>query len=227
MGESGTVALSLDLQCSCEVYFSLYNAGFGVQVSLQTSTSQGGGTGAGSKMDTNLPLIAGIGGFFAVAILGVIVGCVAFTCKRRSLRRARVQETSVVSGIPQVKVEAMYPQRRFSQLAAFRLSDTCSVCLERFKASSDIRVLPCKHVYHTPCIDLWFRENHVYITQICCLCKQDCQNFTEESEVETSVFDKSTEKVLPGVLVESLDDSVVESEPTFHRGSVPNSYLRK
>jgi hypothetical protein len=227
MDVSGAMALSLDMQCDCDVYFSIYNAGFGLQVSLQTSISEPGEEEASSQMDTNLPLIAGIGGFFAVAVLGVIVGCVVFVCKRRSMRRAQVQEAVEERGIPQEKVEAMYPQRRFSQLAAFHLSDTCSVCLERFKASSDIRVLSCKHVYHTPCIDLWFRDNHVLDIQVCCLCKQDCQHFTEESEVETSMFDRPTDKALPDVLVESLDDTVVDHEPAFRRGSMHNSYLRK
>lgn len=221
------MALSLDLQTNCEVYFSMYNAGFGLQVSLQSSVSEAGSQSGGGKMDTNLPLIAGIGGFFAVAVIGVIVGCVVFTCRRRNLRRARVQEAVEVHGIAQEKVDMMYPQRRYSQLATFRLSDTCSVCLERFKASSDVRVLPCKHVYHTSCIDLWFHDNHVLFPQICCLCKQDCQHFTEESEVETSMFDKPTDKALPEVLVESLDDTVVDHEPAFRRGSLHNSYLRK
>lgn len=227
MDVSGAMALSLDMQCDCDVYFSIYNAGFGLQVSLQTSISEPGEEEAGSQMDTNLPLIAGIGGFFAVAVLGVIVGCVVFVCKRRSMRRAQVQEAVEERGIPQEKVDAMYPQRRFSQLAAFHLSDTCSVCLERFKASSDVRVLSCKHVYHSPCIDLWFRDNHVLDIQVCCLCKQDCQHFTEESEVETSMFDRPTDKALPDVLVESLDDTVVDHEPAFRRGSMHNSYLRK
>ena len=226
MDVSGVMALSLDMQCNCEVYFSIYNAGFGLQVSLQTSVSEPEQEEASSEMGTNLPLIAGIGGFFAVAVLGVIVGCVVFVCKRRTRRIAREQEAVEERGIPQKKVEAMYPQRRFSQLAAFHLSDTCSVCLERFKASSDIRVLSCKHVYHTPCIDLWFRDNHVLDIQVCCLCKQDCQHFTEESEVETGMFDRPTDKALPEVLVESLDDTVVDHEPAFRRGSMHNNYLR-
>jgi len=227
MEVSGAVALSVELQSDCEVYFSVYNAGFGLQVALQFSRSEPGSQRGGSQTDTNLPLIVGIAGFFAVAVLGVAIGCVVFTCRRRNLRRAQVQEAQEVRGIPQEKVETMYPQRRYSQLAAFQVSDTCSVCLERFKSSSDVRVLPCKHIYHTSCIDLWFHDNHVLFPQICCLCKQDCQHFTEESEVETSMFDKPADKALPEVLVESLDDTVVDHEPAFRRVTMHNSYLRK
>lgn len=161
MQQSGAVALSLDLQCDCQVYFSLYNAGASLQVSLQSSTAESGGSSSESSMDSSLPLIVGIVGFFAVAMLGVGVGCAIFTWKRRSMRGAQVQDEFHADGIAQEKVETMFPQRRFSQLSSFHLSDTCSVCLDRFKSSSDIRVLPCKHVYHSACIDLWFLNNHV------------------------------------------------------------------
>lgn len=160
MEVSGAVALSLDLKCDCEVYFSLYNAGESVEVSLQSSASETGDSGS-SGMSSNLPLIVGICGFSAVAVLGMVVGCAIFVWKRRNFRRVQVQEAPQMHGIAQEKVDTLYPHRRFSQLSAFHLSDTCSVCLERFKPSSDTRVLPCKHVYHTACIDLWFQNNHV------------------------------------------------------------------
>lgn len=153
--------MSLDLQCDCMVYFSLYNAGTSIQVSLQSSTADSGGSSSERSMDSSLPLIVGIVGFFAMAMLGVAVGCVIFMWRRRVMRRVEVQNEFNVEGIAQEKVESMFPQRRFSQLSSFLLSDTCSVCLDRFKSSSDVRVLPCKHIYHSACIDLWFLNNHV------------------------------------------------------------------
>ena len=32
---------------------------------------------------------------------------------------------------------------------------TCSVCTEKFLGSENVRVLPCGHVYHQRCIDMW------------------------------------------------------------------------
>lgn len=225
MNVSGAVDLSLTVKEDGEVYFAIYNAGESLQVTLKPSTAESKGS-EDDSMDTNVPLIAGICGFFAVAILGVIIGCIVFTCKRRHMPRFPTQVQPELSGIPQDKVESLYPQRRFDQLVSFSISETCSVCLERFKASSEIRILPCKHVYHTACIDLWFRNNHVPFTQICCLCKLDCQHFTEDSEMETSIFDKQLDKpTLPEVLVESLDDTVVDHKPQFRRDSLLNGRI--
>lgn len=159
MNTSGAVDLSLSLKEDSEVYFSVYNPGPSVQIAVRSTTSQSNAS-SDSGIDANLPLIAGIAGFFSVAVVGVIVGCVVFTCKRRNLMQTQVRDIEI-HGISQEKVDSLYPQRRFDQLASFNLSDTCSVCLEHFKPSSEVRVLPCKHVYHMTCIDLWFRDNHV------------------------------------------------------------------
>ena len=150
-----------------------------------------------------------------------------FTCKRRRMRRGVVPvETPEAHGIATNKVEAMFPTRTFQQVAAFRVSDTCSVCLEHFKTSSPIRVLPCKHVYHTTCIDLWFKDNHVSATQICCLCKMDCQNFTEETEVETGMFEK-TEKQGAEIFVENLDETVEDASRDLRSRSALNYAKRR
>lgn len=47
--------------------------------------------------------------------------------------------------------ERMRPESRNRPL-------TCSVCTEDFYESDDIRVLPCRHIYHRSCIDPWLLD---------------------------------------------------------------------
>ncbi|KAJ1646039.1 hypothetical protein IWQ61_010243 [Dispira simplex] len=47
----------------------------------------------------------------------------------------------------------------------------CIICLETLDIGDTIRQLPCGHVYHPPCIDVWLTQKSVQ----CPLCKYDCQ----------------------------------------------------
>ncbi len=44
----------------------------------------------------------------------------------------------------------------------------CSICLGDYEEGEDIRLLPCGHMFHVPCIDAWLQIN-----RICPLCKAD------------------------------------------------------
>ncbi|CAL8082040.1 unnamed protein product [Calicophoron daubneyi] len=46
--------------------------------------------------------------------------------------------------------------------------DQCAICIELYKTSDVIRVLPCRHFYHKKCIDPWLLEK-----RSCPLCKLD------------------------------------------------------
>ncbi|XP_065367156.1 E3 ubiquitin-protein ligase goliath [Calliphora vicina] len=51
-------------------------------------------------------------------------------------------------------------------------SDCCAICIESYKASDLIRVLPCKHEFHKNCIDPWLIEHRT-----CPMCKLDVLKF--------------------------------------------------
>ncbi|XP_058827126.1 uncharacterized protein LOC131687102 [Topomyia yanbarensis] len=47
-------------------------------------------------------------------------------------------------------------------------NDCCAICIEPYKVTDVIRVLPCKHEFHKICIDPWLLEHRT-----CPMCKMD------------------------------------------------------
>lgn len=50
-----------------------------------------------------------------------------------------------------------------------RRYDPCAICLEEYEVGDQLRELPCKHFFHSQCIDPWFKDVH----GICPVCKRD------------------------------------------------------
>eukprot|EP00126_Sphaerothecum_destruens_P001961 Sdes_comp15409_c0_seq1m4287 len=46
---------------------------------------------------------------------------------------------------------------------------TCVICLEEFSHGERVKILPCFHAYHVPCIDKWILSRH----RACPICKKD------------------------------------------------------
>uniref|UniRef100_A0A8D8S394 Protein goliath n=3 Tax=Cacopsylla melanoneura TaxID=428564 RepID=A0A8D8S394_9HEMI len=46
--------------------------------------------------------------------------------------------------------------------------ECCAICIEFYKTSDVVRILPCKHEYHKGCIDPWLLEHRT-----CPMCKMD------------------------------------------------------
>eukprot|EP00850_Spirogloea_muscicola_P022438 SM000295S11273 [mRNA] locus=s295:118084:125676:+ [translate_table: standard] len=51
-------------------------------------------------------------------------------------------------------------------------SETCAICLEDYEPGEKIRVLPCGHEFHVPCIDLWLMTRRPF----CPVCKRDAHD---------------------------------------------------
>lgn len=48
--------------------------------------------------------------------------------------------------------------------------DTCSICLEQFEPDTNVKKLPCGHVFHPICVDIWFE-----VSSRCPLCRSDAR----------------------------------------------------
>ncbi|KAJ7538377.1 hypothetical protein O6H91_11G045600 [Diphasiastrum complanatum] len=48
-------------------------------------------------------------------------------------------------------------------------ADMCAICLEDFKEGEKLRVLPCHHEFHLPCVDHWLIKRQPF----CPICKRD------------------------------------------------------
>ncbi|KAI9309333.1 hypothetical protein BJ944DRAFT_258720 [Cunninghamella echinulata] len=55
---------------------------------------------------------------------------------------------------------------------------TCAICLDDFKPTSHIRILPCLHSYCVDCIDLWLTKK----SRFCPVCKRDMDKEASNKE---------------------------------------------
>lgn len=81
--------------------------------------------------------------------------------KERLTRRLASAAKKAIAKIPQrtVKTGDKELESEFDQ---------CAVCIEGYKASDVIRILPCKHIFHKSCVDPWLLDQ-----RSCPMCKLD------------------------------------------------------
>jgi len=60
------------------------------------------------------------------------------------------------------------PVCKYSRAPGDTENATCSVCLTELEEGEDVKILPCKHIYHPQCIDRWLERS-----KLCCVCKTD------------------------------------------------------
>ncbi|XP_037822586.1 E3 ubiquitin-protein ligase RNF13 isoform X2 [Lucilia sericata] len=101
-----------------------------------------------------LPFSILIGLCFLIMIFYMIYKCIR---EERRLRRHRLPKR-MLKKLPIIKFT------KNSDLAY----DTCVICLDEFAEGDKLRVLPCKHPYHSECIDVWLTENK----RDCPICKR-------------------------------------------------------
>ncbi|KAM6446658.1 E3 ubiquitin-protein ligase RNF149 isoform 2-T2 [Liasis olivaceus] len=63
-------------------------------------------------------------------------------------------------------------------------TENCAICIENYKAKDNVRLLPCKHIFHKLCIDPWLLEHRT-----CPVCKLDVIRALEYWGGSKKVFD--------------------------------------
>uniref|UniRef100_A0A182V8R7 RING-type domain-containing protein n=1 Tax=Anopheles merus TaxID=30066 RepID=A0A182V8R7_ANOME len=89
-------------------------------------------------------------------------------------------------------------------------NDCCAICIEPYKVTDVIRVLPCKHEFHKVCIDPWLLEHRT-----CPMCKMDILKHYG------FVFTGSQESIL------QLDMDMEEGDLIDDRSSTDGGYQRR
>lgn len=95
-------------------------------------------------------------------IISVWVMCILYCCRpelfRPPNRGANKEDIEKLKEIVFEKPESMGIQEEDAQ---------CAICLSQYEAADKIRYLPCKHHFHSACIDEWLIKN-----KTCPFCKR-------------------------------------------------------
>ncbi|ORZ11450.1 hypothetical protein BCR42DRAFT_356919 [Absidia repens] len=89
-------------------------------------------------------------------------------------------ELDPVSCIPIEKLDVMCAAQPASEVLDQMKNTVCAICLDDFKPTSIIRLLPCHHGFCVACIDFWLTKK----SSVCPICKYDCAPPQVEEEEE-------------------------------------------
>jgi hypothetical protein len=112
------------------------------------------------------------GAVISFCLIVLLISLIIRVCReRRRLARKRLSRSNLKK-LPLIK---------FKKGVGFM--ETCAVCLEDFEEGEKLRQLPCKHAYHTKCIDPWLLKNR----KVCPVCKRKVgpSNHSDSSDSES------------------------------------------
>ena len=107
------------------------------------------------------------------------------------------------SSIPKQDVSILHPYE----------NSMCSVCLEEYTMGEQLRLLPCKHTFHTDCILPWLTER----SPMCPLCKCDISRSIGSSSASSSSHD----------LERHENTQTIPNTTTLHQDTSSTSHLNE
>jgi hypothetical protein len=146
------------------------------------------------------------GAVISFCLIVLLISLIIRVCReRRRLARKRLSRSNLKK-LPLVKFKkgtGMY--------------ETCAVCLEDFEEGEKLRQLPCKHAYHTKCIDPWLTKNR----RVCPVCKRKIgpSNHSDSSDSESERPPSTTTSMLSQSAVNAA--LVAQTTGSSSRDSVP------
>uniref|UniRef100_A0AC34F0D3 RING-type domain-containing protein n=1 Tax=Panagrolaimus sp. ES5 TaxID=591445 RepID=A0AC34F0D3_9BILA len=112
------------------------------------------------------------GAVISFCLIVLLISLIIRVCReRRRLARKRLSRSNLKK-LPLIKFKK-----------GIGMYETCAVCLEDFEEGEKLRQLPCKHAYHTKCIDPWLTKNR----KVCPICKRKVgpSNHSDSSDSES------------------------------------------
>jgi E3 ubiquitin-protein ligase RNF13 len=79
-------------------------------------------------------------------------------------QQRRKKELAPVQVVDNLPTKIFYKEKRKENEP-----EECVICIEDFVDEDELRVLPCKHEFHIPCIDSWLTTRKKF----CPICKRD------------------------------------------------------
>eukprot|EP00456_Euglypha_rotunda_P027622 TRINITY_DN22043_c0_g1_i15.p1 TRINITY_DN22043_c0_g1~~TRINITY_DN22043_c0_g1_i15.p1 ORF type:complete len:299 (-),score=16.37 TRINITY_DN22043_c0_g1_i15:78-974(-) len=111
--------------------------------------------------------------YWTLPIVGLVVvmGLIYLIRKHCLPRVQRSQRFDVASRMPLISFRSDDETKTgsTSDSSSTRLvhNESCAICLEDFTEGDKVKVLPCKHGFHSACIDPWLNEK----SDLCPICK--------------------------------------------------------
>jgi len=157
---------------SLQLYFDPSAMGpFGLLLSVRASDSstqavvslhfEQAGASASSNLYVILGVLLGAGALF----LSCCLVCLRCVCRRRRTRRQGARVQVYQSWSQSVEQEKILFEPSVVEFDPGAPQD-CTICLDVLGLSKPVTELPCKHIFHTACINAWFEKQN-----FCCVCK--------------------------------------------------------
>ncbi|KAL0701512.1 hypothetical protein Bca4012_057634 [Brassica carinata] len=136
--------------------------------------------------------------------------------RRRMSRSSRVRE---FHGMSRRLVKAM-PSLIFSSVHEDNTTAfTCAICLEDYNVGDKLRLLPCRHKFHTVCVDSWLTSWRTF----CPVCKRDARTINGEppASESTPLLSSAASSFQSSSALSSFRSSAMLIGPSM--GSLPTS----
>lgn len=108
--------------------------------------------------------------FLLYVLATMCVSTCTFNCLKVcwDLTKRRRQITTSINLLQQNQIrqlEIELPTVNYNSIE-YPINDSCAVCIEDFNNDDIVRKLPCSHIYHSECVDMWVIEKNT-----CPICK--------------------------------------------------------
>ncbi|KAI4325788.1 hypothetical protein MLD38_031155 [Melastoma candidum] len=103
----------------------------------------------------------------SMAVIFSLVGASFFIprewfCWRRRASSVKVVDVKYMEGLPSFSFNSNRSCDKYDR-------DVCTICLEDYKDGEIIKVLPCRHEFHSSCVESWLKKGG----KVCPVCKHD------------------------------------------------------